>query len=97
MGVLYRHLRHSTPVEVFVCDSVAKFSVRQSVLIFYSSVKGEKVMFITGLYNYTLSTPSGDYISVQSTEGVFDVLRENEGCQFISKTLIGYQSCAMAD
>lgn len=54
-------------------------------------------MFITGLYNYTLSTPSGDYISVQSTEGVFDVLRENEGCQFISKTLIGYQSCTMAD
>ena len=63
----------------------------------FISVKGEKVMFITGLYNYTLSTPSGEFISVQSTEGVFDVLRENEGCQFISKTLIGYQSCAMAD
>ena len=65
--------------------------------ILFISVKGEKVMFITGLYNYTLSTPSGEFISVQSTEGVFDVLRENDGCQFISKTLIGYQSCAMAD
>lgn len=54
-------------------------------------------MFITGLYNYTLSTPSGEFISIQSTEGVFDVLRENEGCQFISKTLIAYQSCGIAD
>ena len=54
-------------------------------------------MFVTGLYNYTLLTPNGAYISVQSTDGVFDILRENGGCKFISKTLIGYQSCAMAD
>lgn len=54
-------------------------------------------MFITGLYLYTLVSPTGNYISIQSIDGVFDVLRENEGCQFISKTLIGYQSCAIAD
>lgn len=54
-------------------------------------------MFITGLYNYTLSTPSGEFISVQSTEGVFDVLREHQGYEFVSKTLVGYQSCVMAD
>ena len=34
--ILYLHLRHSTLVEVFICDSVAKFSVRQSILIFHS-------------------------------------------------------------
>ena len=61
------------------------------------SVKGEKVMFITGLYNYVLKSPVGEYISVQSVDGVFDVLKEHQGYEFVSKTLIAYQSCAMAD
>lgn len=59
--------------------------------------EGGEIMFITGLYLYTLVSPTGNYISIQSIDGVFDVLRENEGCQFISKTLIGYQNCAIAD
>ena len=98
MGVLCRHLRHSTLVEVLY--------LRLHREIFYEaiyphisfiSVKGEKVMFITGLYNYVLKSPVGEYISVQSVDGVFDVLKEHQGYEFVSKTLIAYQSCAMAD
>lgn len=96
MGILCRHLRHSTPVEV-LWHSVPKLFMRQSVLTFHSSVKGEKVMFITGLYNYVLKSPVGEYISIQSVDGVFDVLKEHQGYEFVSKTLIAYQSCAMAD
>lgn len=54
-------------------------------------------MFITGLYNYVLKSTVGEYISVQSVDGVFDVLKEHQGYEFVSKTLIAYQSCAMAD
>ena len=97
MRILCRHLRHSTLSVIILALRAEIFCEAISPHLSVISVKGEKVRFITGLYNYTLSTPEGTYISVQSTEGVFDVLRENEGCQFISKTLIGYQSCAMAD
>lgn len=54
-------------------------------------------MFITGLYNYVLKSPVGEYISVQSVDGVFDVLKEYQGYEFVSKTLVAYQSCAIAD
>ena len=54
-------------------------------------------MFITSLYNYVLKSPVGEYISVQSVDGVFDVLKEHQGYEFVSQTLIAYQSCAMAD
>lgn len=54
-------------------------------------------MFITGIYLYTLVSPVGELLSVQSTDGVFDVLREHQGYEFISKSLIGYSNCAMAD
>lgn len=61
------------------------------------SVKEEKIMFVTGLYLYTLVSPVGEFLSVQSTDGVFDVLKEHQGYEFVSKTLIGYSTCAMAD
>ena len=61
------------------------------------SVKEEKIMFVTGLYNYVLKSPVGEYVSVQSVDGVFDVLREHQGYEFISKTLVGYRNCGMAD
>lgn len=54
-------------------------------------------MFITGLYNYILVSPVGEFISIQSVDGVFDILKEYRGYEFVSKTLIAYQSCAMAD
>ena len=61
------------------------------------SVKEEKIMFVTGLYNYVLKSPVGEYVSIQSVDGVFDVLREHQGYEFISKTLVGYRNCGMAD
>lgn len=54
-------------------------------------------MFITGIYLYTLVSPVGEFLSVQSTDGVFDILREHQGYEFVSKSLIGYSNCAMAD
>lgn len=54
-------------------------------------------MFVTGLYNYVLKSPIGEYVSVQSVDGVFDVLREHQGYEFISKTLVGYRNYGMAD
>ena len=54
-------------------------------------------MFVEALYNYTLVSPVGEFISVQSVDGVFDVLREHQGYEFISKTLVGYRYCGMAD
>lgn len=59
--------------------------------------EGGEIMFVTGLYNYVLKSSVGEYISVQSIDGVFDVLKEHQGYEFVSKTLIAYQSCAMAD
>ena len=54
-------------------------------------------MFVTGLYNYVLKSPIGEYVSVQSVDDVFSVLREHEGYEFVSRSLIGYRSCGMAD
>lgn len=54
-------------------------------------------MFVTGLYLYTLVSPMGEFLSVQSTDGIFDVLKEHQGYEFVSKTLVAYQSCAIAD
>ena len=54
-------------------------------------------MFVEALYCYTLLSPVGEFLSVQSTDGIFDVLREHQGYEFISKTLIAYRSCGMAD
>ena len=54
-------------------------------------------MFIEALYNYTLKSPVGEFLSVQSVDGVFDVLREHQGYEFISRTLVAYRSCGMAD
>lgn len=54
-------------------------------------------MFVEALYNYTLQSPTGEFLSVQSVDGVFDVLKEHQGYIFVSKSLIGYRSCGMAD
>lgn len=54
-------------------------------------------MFVEAIYNYTLVSPVGEFISVQSTDGIFGVLKEHKGFQFISRTILGYRSCGMAD
>lgn len=54
-------------------------------------------MFVEALYNYTLKSQSGEFISVQSTDGIFGVLKKHQGFQFISRTILGYRSCGMAD
>lgn len=54
-------------------------------------------MFVTGLYLYTLVSPVGEFLSVQSVDGIFSVLREHKGYEFVSRSLIGYRSCGMAD
>ena len=54
-------------------------------------------MFVEALYCYTLVSPVGEFLSVQSADGVFDVLKEHQGYEFISKTLVGYRNCGMAD
>jgi len=54
-------------------------------------------MFVEALYNYTLKSPVGEFLSVQSVDGVFDVLREYQGYEFISRTLVAYRSCGIAD
>lgn len=54
-------------------------------------------MFVEALYNYTLKSPVGEFLSVQSVDGIFSVLREHEGYEFVSRSLIGYRSCGMAD
>ena len=54
-------------------------------------------MFVEALYCYTLLSPVGEFLSIQSTDGIFDVLREHQGYEFISKTLVGYRNCGMAD
>lgn len=54
-------------------------------------------MFVEALYNYTLLSPAGEFMSVHSTDSVFGVLKEHQGYEFISRTILGYRSCAMAD
>lgn len=54
-------------------------------------------MFVEAIYNYTLVSPVGEFISIQSTDGIFGVLKEYQGFQFISRTILGYRSCGMAD
>lgn len=54
-------------------------------------------MVVECLYNYTLVSPVGEFISVQSTDGIFGVLKEHQGYEFISRTMLGYRSCGMAD
>lgn len=61
------------------------------------SVKEEKIMFVEALYCYTLLSPIGEFLSIQSTDGVFSVLKEHKGYEFVSRSLIGYRSCGMAD
>lgn len=53
-------------------------------------------MFVEALYYYTLLSPAGEFLSIQSTDGIFSVLREHEGYEFVSRSLIGYRSCGMA-
>lgn len=54
-------------------------------------------MFVEALYNYVLKSPVGEYISVQSVDSVFSVLGEHKGYEFVSRTLVAYRSCGMAD
>lgn len=54
-------------------------------------------MFVEALYYYTLLSPVGEFLSIQSTDGIFSVLRKHEGYEFVSRSLIGYRSCGMAD
>nr|DAJ61105.1 MAG TPA: hypothetical protein [Caudoviricetes sp.] len=54
-------------------------------------------MFVEALYCYTLLSPVGEFLSIQSTDGIFSVLREHEGYEFVSRSLIGYRNCGMAD
>lgn len=54
-------------------------------------------MFVEAIYNYTLKSQSGEFLSVQSVDGIFSVLREHQGCEFVSRTLVAYRSCGMAD
>ena len=50
---------------------------------------------VTALYNYTLKL-NGEYISVFSEDSVFGVLKEHQGAEFISRSIVGYQA-VMAD
>lgn len=54
-------------------------------------------MFVEALYCYTLLSPVGEFLSIQSTDGIFSVLREYERYEFVSRSLIGYRNCGMAD
>ena len=54
-------------------------------------------MFVEAIYNYTLVSPAGEFLSIQSTDGVFSVLKENQGYEFVSRSLVAYRSCGMAD
>ena len=54
-------------------------------------------MFVESLYSYTLVSPAGEILSVQSVDGIADVLREHQGYEFISRVLVGYRNCGMAD